>query len=160
MAQRQTSAWSSESEHRHLTPPSSGRPKGRFAPFGPPLMSNVMPLKHLLSLRTATIVLLLSCAPLAYAIAWPAHVLQSVGFSCLKEQVCAEDPARLQEASQLYESALKFLASSVAPLQKQPLAVFCSTLSCYSFTGETGSAAKTVGKFIIVISPRGWKLFF
>ena len=28
---------------RHLTPPSSGRPKGRFAPFGPPLMSNVRP---------------------------------------------------------------------------------------------------------------------
>ena len=24
-----------------LTPPSSGRAKGRFAPFGPPLMSNV-----------------------------------------------------------------------------------------------------------------------
>ena len=24
-----------------LTPPSSGRPEGRFAPFGPPLMSNV-----------------------------------------------------------------------------------------------------------------------
>ena len=29
-----------------LTPPSSGRSKGRFAPFGPPLMSNVRPLKH------------------------------------------------------------------------------------------------------------------
>ena len=28
---------------RRLTPPSSGRPKGRFAPFGPPLMSNVRP---------------------------------------------------------------------------------------------------------------------
>ena len=26
---------------RHLTPPSSGRLKGRFAPFAPPLMSNV-----------------------------------------------------------------------------------------------------------------------
>ena len=26
-----------------LTPPSSGRSKGRFAPFGPPLMSNVGP---------------------------------------------------------------------------------------------------------------------
>ena len=26
---------------RNLTPPSSGRPKGRFAPFAPPLMSNV-----------------------------------------------------------------------------------------------------------------------
>ena len=29
---------------RHLTPPSSGRSKGRFAPFGTPLMSNVRPL--------------------------------------------------------------------------------------------------------------------
>ena len=29
---------------RHLTPPSSGRSKGRFALFGPPLMSNVRPL--------------------------------------------------------------------------------------------------------------------
>ena len=28
-----------------LTPPSSGRPKGRFAPFAPPLMSNVRPHK-------------------------------------------------------------------------------------------------------------------
>jgi hypothetical protein len=26
--------------------PSSGRSKGRFASFGPPLMSNVRPLKH------------------------------------------------------------------------------------------------------------------
>ena len=32
---RQAAAW------RRLTPPSSGRSKGRFAPFGPPLMSNV-----------------------------------------------------------------------------------------------------------------------
>ena len=29
---------------RHLTTPSSGRAKGRFAPFGPPLMSNVRPI--------------------------------------------------------------------------------------------------------------------
>jgi len=32
-----------------LTLPSSGRPKGRFAPFGPPLMSNVRP--HAMHLR-------------------------------------------------------------------------------------------------------------
>ena len=31
---------------RDLTPPSSGRSKGRFAPFGPPLMSNVRSLEH------------------------------------------------------------------------------------------------------------------
>jgi len=38
-------AWrrSSESKHRHLTPPSSGRPPASFACFRPPLMSNVRP---------------------------------------------------------------------------------------------------------------------
>ena len=116
-----------------------------------------MPLKRFLKLRTAALVGMLACAPLAYAIARPIQVLQSLGFSCLNERICTEDPAHLAEASQLYEGSVEFLASSVAPLQKKPLAVFCSTPSCYSFTGESGSAAKTVGKFIIVISPRGWK---
>ena len=121
-----------------------------------------MPLKQRLSLRTAATVALLCCvAPLAYAIARPAELLQSIaGFACANERVCTEDPSRLAEASALYEEAAEFLASSVAPLQRQPLAVFCSTPSCYSVTGESGSAAKTVGKFIIVISPRGWKPYF
>ena len=119
-----------------------------------------MPLKRLLSLRPAAIVGMLCCAPVAYAIARPAQVLQSLGFFCHNELVCVEEPARLAEASQLYEGAVEFLASSLAPLQKQPLAVFCSTPLCYSFTGESGSAAKTVGKFIIVVSPRGWKPYF
>ena len=39
--QQQQPAHSSHSERRHLTPPSSGRAKGRFAPLAPPLMSNV-----------------------------------------------------------------------------------------------------------------------
>ena len=121
-----------------------------------------MPLKRPLSLRTAALVAMLCCAaPLAYAIARPAEVLQSIaGFACANERVCAEDPSRLAEASALYQNAAEFLARSVAPLQRQPLAVFCSTPYCYSLTGESGSAAKTVGKFVIVISPRGWKPFF
>ena len=34
-----------ELQRWHLTPPPGGRPKGRFAPFAPPLMSNVRPQK-------------------------------------------------------------------------------------------------------------------
>ena len=42
-----------------LTPPSSGRPKGRFAPFAPPLMSNVRyPMKLL---RSALLPLIAGC---------------------------------------------------------------------------------------------------
>jgi hypothetical protein len=121
-------------------------------------MSEVIPLKRQSRLRTAALVGLLCCVPLAYALARPARVLQFAGgFSCRSDLVCAEGPSRLAEASDLYDGAVGFLASSVTPLQGKPLVVFCSTPSCYSFTGESGSAAKTVGKFIIVVSPRGWK---
>ena len=118
-----------------------------------------MPLKQRLGLPTAvSVAVFCFAAPLAYAIVRPVEVLQSVaGFACANKRACAEDPSRLAEASALYESAAEFLALSVAPLQRQPLAVFCSTPSCYAFTGESGSAAKTVGRFVIVISPRGWK---
>ena len=40
--------------NRGLTLPSSGRSKGRFAPFGPPLMSNVRPLKRRREVKHAT----------------------------------------------------------------------------------------------------------
>ena len=112
-------------------------------------------------LRTIALVGLLCCIPLAYAIARPATALQfATGFSCRSDLVCTEDPARLGEASDLYEDSLAFLTASVGSLQVKPLVVFCATQSCYSFTGESGSAAKTVGKFIIVVSPRGWTPYF
>ena len=98
---------------------------------------------------------------LAFAIARPAKVLQEVGgLACKAQTVCTDEASRLEEASALYSSAIEFLASSVSPLQGRPLVVFCSTWQCYSFAGQDGSAAKTVGKFIIVVSPRGWTPYF
>ena len=117
-----------------------------------------MSFKHQSRLRAAALVGLLCCIPLAYALARPARMLEFAGgFSCRSDLVCAENPSRLNEASDLYDGAIEFMASSVTPLQRKPIAVFCSTPSCYSFFGESGSAAKTVGKFIILVSPRGWK---
>ena len=44
-----------------LTPPSSGRPKGRFAPFAPPLMSNVRPPKTMGKLLITLLLLASAC---------------------------------------------------------------------------------------------------
>ena len=125
-------------------------------------MSNVMPLKFCLSARRSVVLAALCCVPVAaFALTHPAYVLETVGgFSCRAQSVCTDDPRRLAEASALYEGAVEFLASSVAPLEGKPLVVFCAAPSCYSFTGLDGSAAKTVGKFVVVISPRGWKPYF
>ena len=51
--QQEQPAHSPHTERRHLTPPSSGRAKGRFAPFGPPLMSNVRSLNTEVHARRA-----------------------------------------------------------------------------------------------------------
>ena len=51
-----------------LTPPSSGRPKGRFAPFGPPLMSNVRP--HAVRAMHGTIVRVYVAVALAANARW------------------------------------------------------------------------------------------
>jgi hypothetical protein len=120
-----------------------------------------MPLEHVTARRMA-LVAMLCCVPVAaLAIARPALVLKSVaGLSCLGESVCTDDPSRLGEAAELYEGAAQFLASSVAPLEKRPLTVFCATRSCYQFSGNSGPAARTVGRFIIVIGPRGWKPYY
>ena len=137
------------------------RSKGRFAPFAPRLMSNVMPLKRL-SARQLLVLAALCCVPVAaFALARPALTLATVGgLSCRAEFVCTDDPHRLAQAAALYDGAVEFLSSSVAPLAGKPLVVFCSKPSCYLFTGEAGSAAKTIGKFIVVISPRGWEPYF
>jgi len=50
------------SRTRGLTPPSSGRPKGRFAPFGPTLMSNVRPHMNSRSPRTTLLLGVASCS--------------------------------------------------------------------------------------------------
>ena len=120
-----------------------------------------MRLRNFSHRRALALIAVIALPVVAFAIARPAQVLERVGgLSCRAETVCTDDPSRLQEASNLYSGAMEFLASSVAPLQGRPLVVFCSSWQCYSFMWRDGSAAKTVGKYIIVISPRGWAPYF
>ena len=60
-------------------PPSSGRAKGRFAPFGPPLMSNVRP--HLRHHMRALIAATLLSVPMAALCNGPSgeHLAYTVG---------------------------------------------------------------------------------
>ena len=108
------------------------------------------------------LIALLSCIPLAaWAFVNPARVLETVkGVSCVDDTICTDDIARYQEASKLYEGALQFLASSITPLEKRPLIVFCATEACYQSFGFSKSTAESIGRFCIVISPRGWKPFY
>ena len=85
-------------------------------------MSNVMPLKRL-SARQLLVLAALCCVPVAaFALAQPALTLATVGgLSCRAEFVCTDDPHRLAQAAALYDGAVEFLSSSVAPLGR-PLA--------------------------------------
>ena len=107
--------------------------------------------------------LLLICLLLSPAATWafckPLRVLAPqlvAGVSCVTAVICMDDPSRHAEAERLYNDSLRFVASSVAPIGKNPRVVFCSTQACFESFGFSRSAASTVGVSGIVVSPRGW----
>ena len=111
--------------------------------------------------RVVLIVLaiLLPLATLAYA--RPARLVEIVAsVSCDERRVCTDDPARKDEAGRMYEDAIGFVEAEIAPLEKRPVMVFCSSLSCYNAFGKSAATARTVGGFCIVIGPHGWKPFY
>src|SRR5271167_581646 len=89
---------------------------------------------------------LLCGIPLAtWAFVPPARVLETFrGVSCVGDVICTDDMARFQEASELYEGALQFLALSITPLEKRPLVVFCATERCYQSFGFSKSTAESI----------------
>lgn len=104
----------------------------------------------------------LSCIPLAvWAFVKPVRILETFkGVSCVGDAICTDDIAQYEQASKLYEGALQFLAASITPLQTRPLVVFCASEACYQSFGSSKSTAESIGRFCIVISPRGWKPFY
>lgn len=75
------------------------------------------------------------------------------GVSCATEIICTDDTTRSGEAERLYDDALHFIVSSVAPVEKRPRVIFCSTEACFRSFGFNKSSANTVGVFGIVVSP-------
>jgi hypothetical protein len=99
------------------------------------------------------------------AVTWarikPAKMLETfIGVSCVNDEICTDDPSRYLEASKLYDSALQFVASSIGPLEKRPLVVFCASEGCYQSFGFKNASAESIGHFCIVVSPRAWKSYY
>ncbi len=80
--------------------------------------------------------------------------------TCVREEVCLDDVSRYEQASKLYRYSLRFVAKAVGPFRHNPRVIFCSTEKCFRFFGFKRASAMTVGKFGIVISPRGWSPYY
>lgn len=98
----------------------------------------------------------------SWAFIKPVRVLapELAGVSCEAATICIDDPSRFDDAKQLYEEALVFVASRVGTIMRPPLVIFCATEACYRSFGFDRSAANTIATFGIVIGPRGWKPYY
>lgn len=112
-------------------------------------------------LISAIVILIVPVA--AWAMYKPVRVLAPEwvrGVSCLNPDICIDDGLRSSEAIELYESALNFVVDAVGPFQKTPRVVFCTTEACFQSFGFDRSSASAVGKYGIVVGPRGWKDYY
>jgi hypothetical protein len=108
------------------------------------------------------VIAILCCVPVVtWAYMNPAKVFETfMGVSCTNDEICTDDPSRYLEASKLYDEAFQFVASSIAPLESKPLVVFCASERCYQSFGFKNASAESVGRFAIIVSPRGWKPYY
>jgi len=87
---------------------------------------------------------------IAAAITKPARLVAIVsGVTCIQDDLCTDDIARMKEAQQLYDEAVVFISASISPLDKRPLVVFCATEDCYRAFGFSNATAKSVGGLVI-----------
>jgi|SRR5665213_523892 len=112
--------------------------------------------------KRALLIAALCAVPVAsWAYMKPATIFETfMGVSCTHGEICTDDPSRYVEAKMLYDAAIEFVGSSIAPLEQRPLVVFCATEHCYQSFGFKDASAETVGRFAIVISPRAWKPYY
>jgi hypothetical protein len=79
---------------------------------------------------------------------------------CDGENICIDDVTRLDEAFALHQEARDFVATAVGPFEVEPVVVFCSTTDCAQSFGLGKRTAVAVGKFGIVLGPKGWKPYY
>ena len=99
-------------------------------------------------------------APIAaFAFVKPIKIIvpELAGVVCVEKWLCIDDVNKLEDASLLYESALKEIEAKLTPISEKPKVVFCSTQSCFSKFGFKNEAAISIGSLGVVVSPRGWK---
>lgn len=79
------------------------------------------------------------------------------GVTCVGA-ICVDSMATLPAAMQLHSDAMSNVAEKLRPLKSPPLAVFCSTRSCYESFGGVGRGI-TVFHLGVVIPPESWQTY-
>jgi len=98
----------------------------------------------------------------AWAFVKPVRIVAPtwVGLTCPSATLCTDDPARIAEATALYDEAQDFVARNLAPMETPPRVVFCSADACFQAFGLGKRSAATLGTWGIVLSPRAWKDYY
>jgi hypothetical protein len=111
--------------------------------------------------RLAIVVFLV--APLAaWIVVKPVRVIapQMVGVHCVSDTICVDDLSRLNEAINLRQEALAFVAGSISPISGDPKIIFCSSKDCAESFGLGARSAVTLAKFGTIIGPQAWKPYY
>ena len=82
------------------------------------------------------------------------------GIFCITPNICTNEPSAANEAMRLYDEAFTFVSGSVGTMDRKPIVVFCKSEACFQAFLPSGSTAKSLGTFCIVIGPRGWKPYY
>lgn len=110
----------------------------------------------------ALLVLIIGFPTAALAIYKPTRVLvpQFFGVKCLSQEICIDDPSKLEQAKALRDEAFKFVTENVGEIESPPRVIFCSTRECADSFGQFHAAAYNVATVGIVIRTKGWEKHF
>lgn len=78
------------------------------------------------------------------------------GTQC-NESVCVEDPRKMEQAIELYDSAIAEIAASDIPLKARPTFVYCSTAECYHSFGGGSERAISYPFLGTIVAPASWQ---
>lgn len=82
------------------------------------------------------------------------------GVTCPRQDICIDDPAKLDGAQQLYRDGYAHAEAAVGHFRDTPRVVFCATPACADAFGLGRRAAEAVGNVGVVVAPRGWRSFY
>ncbi|NOK58277.1 MAG: hypothetical protein GFH27_549279n83 [Chloroflexi bacterium AL-W] len=76
------------------------------------------------------------------------------------DQICMEDEARREEATELVPQSIKEIEPLLGSFHYAPKMIFCSTHQCFERFGFKQAAAPKMGKAGTVVAPRGWTQYY